>query len=61
MPLKKRVVDLHSHTQVSYDSCNRFDWIINNRLKSGIWKYHEIEDGASWGLFALSELKKRLK
>lgn len=38
-----------------------FDWIINNRLKSGIWKYHEIEDGASWGLFALSELKKRLK
>ena len=37
------------------------NWIINNRLKSGIWEYHEIEDGASWGLFALSELKKRLK
>jgi len=46
------------NTNVYQDS---FDWIINNRLKSGIWKYHEIEDGASWGLFALSELKKRLK
>ncbi len=34
------------------------DWIMKNRLKSGLWKYHEIEDGASWGIFALSELKK---
>lgn len=33
-------------------------WLITNRLPSGIWKYHEIEDGASWGLFAMAELNK---
>ena len=31
-------------------------WLAGNRLKTGIWKYHEIEDGASWGLFALTQL-----
>lgn len=25
------------------------------QLKSGIWPYHEIEDGASWGLYALTK------
>lgn len=34
------------------------DWLLDNRLESGIWKYHEIEDGASWGLYALSQLQK---
>lgn len=34
------------------------DWLLNNRMKSGIWKYHEIEDGTSWGLYALSQLLK---
>jgi len=34
-------------------------WLINNRLKSGIWKYHEIEDGASWGLYALTALGEK--
>jgi len=33
-------------------------WLLDNRLKSGIWKYHEIEDGASWGLYTLSQLRK---
>lgn len=33
-------------------------WLENNQLKSGIWKFHEIEDGASWGLFALAQLNK---
>jgi len=36
-----------------------YSWLINNRLKSGIWKYHEIEDGSSWGLYALTELGKK--
>lgn len=35
-----------------------YDWLLKNRLGSGVWKYHEIEDGASWGLLALTELKK---
>lgn len=35
-----------------------FDWLIKNQLNSGIWKYHEIEDGASWGLFSLVEILK---
>lgn len=30
------------------------NWLVSNQLKSGIWKYHEIEDGASWGLLSLS-------
>ncbi len=33
-------------------------WLINNRLDTGIWKYHEIEDGASWGLYTLTLLNK---
>jgi len=32
-----------------------FNWIINNQLNNGIWKYHEIEDGASWGIYAMVE------
>ncbi|NOQ24907.1 MAG: hypothetical protein GQ564_06040 [Bacteroidales bacterium] len=36
-------------------------WLITNRLKTGIWKYHEIEDGASWGLYALSLLQTNNK
>jgi len=35
-----------------------YQWLIENRLKSGIWKYHEIDDGASWGLITLAELNK---
>lgn len=33
-----------------------FKWLLDNRLDNGIWKYHEIEDGASWGLYTLSQL-----
>ena len=33
-----------------------FNWLQHNQLSNGIWKYHEIEDGASWGLFAMAEL-----
>jgi hypothetical protein len=35
-------------------------WLLNTRLKTGLWKYHEIEDGASWGLLTATELMKRL-
>lgn len=35
-----------------------FKWLTKNQLNSGVWKFHEIEDGASWGLFALVEILK---
>ncbi|MCK9218148.1 MAG: hypothetical protein M0P77_09580 [Firmicutes bacterium] len=35
-----------------------FEWLSSNQLANGIWKYHEIEDGASWGLYAMVELLK---
>lgn len=34
--MKKKVADLHSHTIVSYDSCNQFDWVISRCCKVGI-------------------------
>jgi hypothetical protein len=30
----------------------------NTQLPSGIWPYHEIEDGASWGLYAMSKVEE---
>jgi len=35
-------------------------WLEDNQLKNGIWAFHEIEDGASWGLYALTMLNKYL-
>lgn len=35
-------------------------WLEDNQLKSGIWAFHEIEDGASWGLYALKMLYEYL-
>lgn len=35
-----------------------FQWLLATRLPNGIWPYHEIEDGGSWGLFALTQLMK---
>jgi len=29
-------------------------YLCTTQLKSGIWPYHEIEDGAAWGLLALA-------
>lgn len=34
------------------------NWLINTQLSTGIWPYHEIDDGTGWALFALSEFKK---
>jgi squalene cyclase len=38
-----------------------YDWLTKNQLASGLWKYHQIEDGSSWGVYALVELSKVLK
>ena len=32
-----------------------YKYLCGLQLKSGIWPYHEIEDGTSWGMFALSQ------
>jgi prenyltransferase beta subunit len=36
-------------------------WLEDNQLKNGIWAFHEIEDGASWGLYALKKLNEHLE
>jgi hypothetical protein len=36
------------------------EFIVINQLPNGLWRYHQIEDGASWGLFALSNLYNHL-
>ena len=38
-----------------------YNYLCRTQLKSGIWAYHEIEDGASWGLYALSQAEKYLE
>lgn len=35
-----------------------FQWLIKNQMNNGIWRFHEIEDGASWGLLTMTELLK---
>jgi hypothetical protein len=35
-----------------------YAWLLDTRLDNGIWPFHEIEDGASWGLYALTQLLK---
>ena len=37
-----------------------YDYLCRTQLKSGIWPYHEIEDGAGWGLLAMAEAEKYL-
>lgn len=32
-----------------------YKYLCSSQLRSGIWPYHEIEDGAAWGLLALTE------
>lgn len=35
-------------------------YLCKTQLKSGVWAYHEIEDGASWGMYALSQAERYL-
>lgn len=37
-----------------------YNYMKNTQLSSGIWPYHEIEDGASWGLYAMSKIEELL-
>lgn len=38
-----------------------YNYLCRTQLKSGIWPYHEIEDGASWGLLALTQAETFLE
>ena len=47
---------------MSDQSCSHYEeiaqacqYLYGTQLRSGIWPYHEIEDGASWGLYALTK------
>lgn len=33
-------------------------WLVKNQLPSGLWRYHQIEDGSAWGLYALVKLRE---
>lgn len=57
------ILALISMFDEKYDSVIKagYDYLCNTQLKSGIWPYHEIEDGASWGLFALSKAEDYLE
>ncbi|MBQ1175046.1 MAG: terpene cyclase/mutase family protein [Treponema sp.] len=37
-----------------------YKYLCSSQLRSGIWAYHEIEDGASWGLYALTQAERYL-
>lgn len=37
-----------------------YRFLCATQLKTGIWPYHEIEDGSSWGLFALTQAEAYL-
>lgn len=35
-----------------------YRYMKDTQLPSGIWAYHEIEDGASWGLYAMTQIEE---
>jgi hypothetical protein len=35
-----------------------YHYMKNTQLPSGIWPYHEIEDGTSWGLYAMTRVEE---
>jgi hypothetical protein len=39
---------------------HRYKYLCETQLKSGIWPFHEIEEGAAWGLLALAQSEQFL-
>jgi len=35
-----------------------YEYMKKTQLNSGIWPYHEIEDGSSWGLYAMTKVEE---
>lgn len=44
----------------SMDRIDRaYDFMVKTQLKNGLWAYHELEDGAAWGLRAMVEIERK--
>jgi len=37
---------------------NAYRYMQESQLPSGIWAFHEIEDGASWGLYTMTQVEE---
>lgn len=37
---------------------NGLRWLQENQLPSGLWPFHEIEDGSAWGLWAMTGIDR---
>lgn len=49
-------------TSTHYDAVTRaYRYLCMTQLRTGIWPYHEIEDGSSWGLYALAQAETYLR
>lgn len=38
-----------------------YTYLCSTQLTTGIWPYHEIEDGSAWGLYALTQAESYLE
>ena len=48
-------------TKKSHEIIKRaYQYIIRTQLPTGLWPFHEIEDGAAWGLRALTAVEREL-
>jgi hypothetical protein len=50
----------YGKAQYRLEILKAYDYMKNTQLPSGIWPYHEIEDGTSWGLYAMSKVEEYL-
>jgi prenyltransferase beta subunit len=48
----------YGREQYAENILQAYRYMQNTQLPSGIWPYHEIEDGASWGLYAMSKVEE---
>ena len=45
---------IHLYPQYQQNLEKAYNYICSTQLPNGLWPYHEIEDGAAWGLRALN-------
>lgn len=56
------MLGIMSDSEKHHESVLRaYQYLCMTQLKTGIWPYHEIEDGSSWGLFALTQADAYLR
>lgn len=46
----------NNHPALSQTITCALDWMARTQLSIGLWGYHQIEDGAAWGWYALNEV-----